>query len=242
MGDWSWGVELLNTAAGVIIKNGDALRASLSLIYAAGCSWGLGDVTAAFVTIERGVAMARNAGNTEALSRGMLLLAWLETERDLDRAEAAAVAGEQEAAKISSVFDRAHYREVRGFIHCLKGDLGQAAEVLAETMTLLEQIQVNCAAHGLETAAAWAAMNGRFELAAEMLGSADCIRAQTGDKPRPWERLVRDVWLPKIPAALDPAVFQAAHRRGANRIFPDPLRYARRDLLAATTQVKPLPT
>lgn len=53
-----------------------------------------------------------------------------------------------------------------------------------------EAATVSSASHVLETAVAWAAMSGRFELGAEILGSANRIREQTGDKPRPWERVI----------------------------------------------------
>lgn len=93
-------------------------------------------------------------------------------------------------------------------------------------MTLFENIQVNCASHVLETAAAWAAMTRRFELGAEILGSAERLRAETGDKPRPWERAVSVERLPRIAASLPFATFDAARRRGAARSFREALRFA----------------
>ena len=122
---------------------------------------------------------------------------------------------------------------MRAFIHCLKGDVRRGAEVLADALTVFKSIQINCWSHVLETAAAWASMTGRFELAAEFLGSAHRIREDTGDKPRPWERAVQDVWLPKIGASLDSEVFNAAHRRGMQRPFGNALDFAERELRAA---------
>jgi len=84
----------------------------------------------------------------------------------------------------------------------------------------------------LETAAAWAAMTGRFELGAEFLGCANRIREETGDKPRPWEGAVQNVWLPKIGASLAPEIFSAAHRRGMERPPGTALDFAERELRA----------
>ena len=134
------------------------------------------------------------------------------------------------ATSFDSVFDLAHCREALGIIQCLKGDFLRAAEMLAGTMTLFEQIQENCGAHILESAAAWSAMTGRFELGAEFLGAAGRIRDETGDKPRPWERLVQDVYLPKIAQALAPATFAEAGQRGARRPFLEALRFAQGQL------------
>ena len=111
--------------------------------------------------------------------------------------------------------------------------MARGAEVLTNALTVFKNIQINCGSHVLETAAAWAAMTGRFELGAEFLGSAHRIREETGDKPRPWERAVQDVWLPKIGASLDPEVFEAAHRRGTQREFANALDFAERELRAA---------
>jgi hypothetical protein len=161
---------------------------------------------------------------------------WLETERDIDRAEAVAIDGEAVAAEVPTVFNRGHLSELRGFICCLKGEFARGAEFLADTMTLFEEIQLACTAHVLETAAAWAAMTSRFELGAELLGSADRIREETGDKPRPWERAVHDRWLPALRQSLDRAVFEAAHRRGAQRGMLAALDFARRALRPTHSQ------
>lgn len=209
----------------------------MSLTYLGACRWGLGDAEAAIVDVDKAIAEARAARNLDALARALMTRTWLETERDTGRAEDLAIDGEAEAAKLATAFDLGHFREVRGFIHCLKGEFERGAEVLAEALKLFEQIQVNCAAHVLETAAAWAAMTGRCELGAEILGSAHRIREETGDKPRPWEHVIHDIWLPKIAAALEPDVLDAAHRRGAQRAFLAALDFARRELRAAVAEM-----
>jgi hypothetical protein len=188
---------------------------------------------AAVVAVERGIAVARDAHDTKALARGLLIRTWLETELDLDRAEALAFETELEAAKLDNVFDLGHCREVQGYIHCLKGHLAEGAQILAGALAIFKNIQINCGSHMLESAAAWAAIAGRFEVGAEFLGSAQRIREETGDKPRPWERSVQNLWLPKIAASLDPEVFQAALRRGQQRSWADALEFAQRTLRAA---------
>lgn len=119
---------------------------------------------------------------------------------------------------------------------CLKGDHAAAAEVLAEATHLFNDIQLNCGAHILETSAAWAAMTGRFELGAELLGAAGRIREDTGDKPRPWEHVVQEEYLPRIRADLDPSVFADAHARGARKEFREALAFAEHSLRTAITK------
>ena len=75
-------------------------------------------------------------------------------------------------------------------------------------------------------------MTGRFELGAEILGSAHRIREETGDKPRPWKRAIHEIWLPKIAGALEPAVLEAAHRRGTQRSHAEALQFTARQLRA----------
>ena len=233
IGDWEWGVEVMRASADVNAATGDALRSSLSLTYLGACHWGMGEVDAAVDAVERGLVEARAAQNVDALARALIIRTWLETERDIDQAEALAIDAEREAAKLNTAFDLGHSREVRAFIHCLKGEFARGAEVLADAFTVFKNIQINCGAHVLEMAAVWAAMTGRFELGAEFLGSAHRIREETGDKPRPWERAVQNVWLPKIGASLAPEVFDAAHRRGTQREFVNALDFAEGELRAA---------
>jgi hypothetical protein len=64
-------------------------------------------------------------------------------------------------------------------------------------------------------------------------GAAGRIRDETGDRPRPWEYLVQEVWLPRIEEALAPAEFTAARRRGAQRAFREALRFAQSELSAS---------
>jgi non-specific serine/threonine protein kinase len=239
IGEWQWGAEVFDEGAELNEAAGDAFRTAICLCYAGGCHWGLHDLAAARSRTDRAVQVARDAGNADALARALVLGSWLEVERDVQRAETIAMEGEAVAATRSLPFDLAHLREVRGYVQCLKGEFDAAAVTLGEALTLFEAIQMNCASHILETTAAWAAMTGRPELGAEILGSAERIREETGDRPRPWERPIHEVWLPKIAAALPPPVFAAARLRGARRPFLDALDFARTGVRRAVTPSPP---
>jgi predicted ATPase len=233
IGDWQWGVELMRASAEVNARAGNAMRRSMSLTYLGACLWGQGDLDGALDALERGLAVARDAHDIKALTRGLMIRTWLETELDLDRAEALALETELEAVKLENVFDLGHCREVHAYIQSLRGNVEQGARILASALTIFKNIQINCGSHVLETAAAWAVTAGRFELGAEFLGSAQRIREETGDKPRPWEHAVQEMWLPKISASLDPEVFHTALRRGRQRPWADALEFAERALRAA---------
>jgi non-specific serine/threonine protein kinase len=230
IGDWHWGIETLDAAADVSAKTGAVKYEALSLAYGSSCYWALDDRQTAWEKASAAVAVARKGRSGEALTRCLILQGWLEMYRDLALAESLITASDAEATVSARVFDMGHCREALAIIHCLKGDFVQAAELLAGAITLFEQIQENCGAHILESAAAWSAMTGRFELGAEFLGGAARIRDETGDQPRPWERLVQDVYLPMISEALAPAMFAEAHRRGGQRPFLEALRFAQSQL------------
>src|SRR5688572_29602088 len=98
IGDWRWGVEVWRAAVDINAATGDAMRRALSLTYLGACYWGMGDVGAALDAVELGLAEARAAHNVDALARALLVWTWLETERDVDQAEALAIDAEREAA------------------------------------------------------------------------------------------------------------------------------------------------
>jgi hypothetical protein len=230
IGDWPWGASAMSGAAEVFARMGDTMRRSMSLTYVGACHWGMRQMDQAVDAIDQALAEARASAIDDALARALLFRGWLETERDLGCANDLAAEAEVLAAKLTNSFDLGHVRELRGFIYTRQGAHDLAAATLADALRTFMTIQVNCGAHVLETAAVWAAMTGRFELGAEWLGSAHRIREETGDKPRPWEREVQQVWLPRVGAALDPAVFAAARERGLRRPFPDALDDAQRTL------------
>jgi len=238
-GDWQWGVETLHRAAECNAQAGNDLRTSMSLAYAGSCHWGLGEVDEALVLMEQALAVARASANIPALARALLTRTWFETERSVGVAEELAIECESVSAKLDIVFDVGHCREVRGYIYCLKGEYDVAAEVLAEAASMFKDIQVNCASHILETAAAWAVMTDRAELAAELLGAAEEIREATADKPRPWERVVHAEYLPLIRDRLDAETFDRARARGRERSVEDALLFAEHELRAAAARVRP---
>jgi non-specific serine/threonine protein kinase len=236
IGDWNWGAEMMQASAEVNGRAGNAMRHAVSLTYVGACRWGLGDTDGAQQAIDRGIEAARTVRDPTAMARGLFFRGWLETERDVNRAEQIALEAEASAATLTVPFDRAHARELRAFIRSMKGDVDGSAELLAEALRMFKEVQVNCGSHVLETAAAWAAMCGRFELGAEFLGSAQKLRQLTGDKPRPWERIVQSEWLPKIGEALPSDAYTAATSRGAGRDFNAALDYAANALLTARRQ------
>ena len=60
---------------------------------------------------------------------------------------------------------------------------------------------------------------GKAEDAAELLGSAAAIRAETLDAERPWEQVALARTLSTVEAALGPDVLEAAKARGRERSF-----------------------
>jgi hypothetical protein len=215
MGDWQLGFDRGLMAAEASRIAADDMRASLSLTYRGLCAWGLGRDEDARGLMEDGLREAVRSTNDEAEARALCFLAWWWSEKDLQVAKTYA---EQAQAKVVATtiepFTVSHVAEVRGFLHCLEHDFGRAAAQLSEAALLFKTIQVNCGAHILETCAAWAAMTDDVVLGAELLGAAERIREETADRPRPWERTVRQDWLPLIPARLDDAAYHAAVSRG----------------------------
>src|SRR4029077_1883145 len=120
---------------------GNAMRHSMSLTYVGACHWGLGALDDALAALERALDAARAAHNTEALARALFVRTWLETERDVDRAEVLAIEAEREGAKLADVCVFGHSREARAFIHCLKGDARRGAETLADVLPVFKNIQ-----------------------------------------------------------------------------------------------------
>ena len=76
-------------------------------------------------------------------------------------------------------------------------------------------------------------MTGQFERAAELWGAAERVRDETQDKPRPWERMVQDVSLPAIRAALPPDELSAGQHRGRQLNAGEALDFAERLLRGA---------
>lgn len=223
--DWSRGVELATRGAAAAEAAGDDMRLALCLTYHGQCLWGLGDLEGGLGLVQQALVRSEAAGYAEGEARALMGLAWMWTEVDLDRAEEAASRGIGRAIDLN-VFEVGHLEEALSFVHCLRGDYDSAAKQLSHTVLLFKDIQRNCGAHVLETCAAWAAMTEHYELGAELLGAAQRLRDETGDKPRPWEHRIREDWLPLIDTALDGATATAANARGRQRNFEETLEFA----------------
>ena len=238
--DWARGVELATSGEAAAQAAGDGTRLAMCLTYHGLCLWGLGDLPAGLELVKQGLAWSETAQYREGEARSLMGLAWMWSELDLDRAEEAAVRGVQLSGL--DVFESGHLGEALGFIHCLRGDHDRAGDRLGSAALLFKGIQRNCGAHMLKTCAAWAAMTERYELGAEFVGAAQRQRDETGDQPRPWERRVREEWLPRIDAALDPTTGSAARRaRGRARVFEDALEFAASALRQHPQSSDPLP-
>jgi predicted ATPase/class 3 adenylate cyclase len=227
--DWARGVELAVAGAAAAEAAGDDVRLALCLTYHGCCLWGLGELESALELAERARERSDAVGYAEGEARSLMALAWMWAELDLDRAEEAASRGIERAAGLDA-FEVGHLEEALAFVQCLRGDYARAAARLSRTAIIFQGIQRNCGAHALETCAAWAAMVQRYELGAELLGAAQRLRDETGDRPRPWERRVREDWLPRIDASLDTATAIAAMERGRRRDFAEALEYASSEL------------
>jgi predicted ATPase/DNA-binding SARP family transcriptional activator len=226
MGDWATGAERCAAAAAAGRRAGEREIVAYGLTYHGLCLMGMDRDDEALQLCAEGRDEARAAGDRRAEARATLAIAWLCSEFDLQRAETSARAGIRVTDELDDVFDRGHFTEVLGFVLCLQGRFEEAAEQLADAVSLAQRISAGCSAHMLESAAAFAAMTDRLELGGELLGAAGQARAETGDKPRPWERAVRNHWLPQIPARLEPPVYAAATERGRARGFPKALDFA----------------
>jgi predicted ATPase len=227
--DWTRGVELAVAGTAAAGSAGDEVRLALCLLYQGLCRWGLGDADTGLRLAEQALARSEAFGYAEGEARSLMSLAWMWVEVDLDRAEEAASRGIERAAGLDA-FEVGHLEEALSFVECLRGDYASAAARLSRTAVIFKGIQRGCGAHALETCAAWAAMAERYELGAELLGAAQRLRDETGDRPRPWERMVRENWLPRIDAALDTATAIEAMERGRRRGFEDALEFASSEL------------
>lgn len=226
MGDWITGAERFSKAIEAAKPADDKEILSKSLLYAGACRYGLRDDDIAIALMEEALRVAMDAGYEYMVRLALVFLAHSECGRDLDRALELAERVDAMSRQDGSPFDRAHAREALGLTLALRGDLGRSAGFLAESMPLMAQVYAGCAAHVLETAAATLIMSGDVETAAELVGSAERIREETGDKPRPWERLVQQEWLPRIRSELDAASYEQAVARGRSRRWEDALAFA----------------
>jgi len=174
------------------------------------------------------VAVAQAAGLPEGEARGLLGVVFISIDcGDLDRAEQMA---NRARALTREVFTHGHVDEAIGVIYLARGELAKAAAQLAGTVQQFREIPINCGAHILETCAAWTAAAGRHELGAELLATAERIREETADKPRPNERIIWRDWLPLIAANTEAEAYRSARKRGRLLSFEQALDLAENSL------------
>jgi tetratricopeptide (TPR) repeat protein len=192
------------------------------------CAWALGAEEDGRRLSEEAVAVAQAAGLPEAEARTLLAVAFISLDSgDLDRAEQTA---NRARALTREVFTHGHVDEALGIIYLARGKLAKAAAQLAGTVHQFREIPVNCGAHILETCAAWTAAAGRHELGAELLATAERIREETADKPRPNERIIWRDWLPLIAASTEAEAYRSARKRGRLLSFEQALDLAENSL------------
>jgi hypothetical protein len=226
VGDWVTGNERFSKAIEAAETGDDKEVLSRSLLYAGACRYGLRDDDIAMTLMEEGLRVAMDAGHDYMVRLALVFLAHSECGRDLDRALELAERVDAISRQDGTPFDIAHAREALGLTLALRGDLGRSAGFLAESVPLMAQVYAGCLAHALENAAAILMMAGDVETAADVVGSAERLREETGDKPRPWERLVQEEWLPRIRTELDTAVYEQAVGRGRSRRREDAVVFA----------------
>jgi hypothetical protein len=174
------------------------------------------------------VAVAQASGLPEAEARSLLNVAFFSIDcGDLDRAEETA---NRARALTRDVFVQGHIGEALGVIYLARGELARAAAQLAGAVQEFREIQINCGAHILETCAAWTAAAGRHELGAELLATAERIREETADRPRPNERIIWRDWLPLIAANTQAEAYSLARKRGRLLSFEQALDLAENSL------------
>jgi hypothetical protein len=224
MGDWQLGRQRGAWGAAAARAAGDDLRLSLCLGYEGMCAWAVGAEEDGRRLSAEAVAVAQAAGLPEAEARGLLAVAFISIDcGDLDRAEQMA---NRARALTREVFTHGHVDEALGVIYLARGELAKAAAQLAGTVPQFREIPVNCGAHILETCAAWTAAAGRHELGAELLATAERIREETADKPRPNERTIWRDWLPRIAANTEAEAYRSARKRGRLLSFEQALELA----------------
>jgi predicted ATPase/DNA-binding XRE family transcriptional regulator len=228
MGDWELGRQRGAWGAAAARGAGDDLRLSFCLSYQGTCAWALGAEEDGRRLSEEAVAVAQAAGLPEAEARTLLAVAFISLDcGDLDRAEQTA---NRARALTREVFTHGHVDEALAVIYLARGELAKAAAQLAGTVHQFREIPINCGAHILETCAAWTAAAGRHELGAEILATAERIREETADKPRPNERIIWRDWLPLIAASTEAEAYRSARKRGRLLSFEQALDLAENSL------------
>lgn len=229
-GRWDAGAERYRAAADIARRIGDESALARALSREAACRWGGGAEAAAKALFDESLATARRGGDREAMIFTLIFSAWYESGREVSRAEELALEADALSRQDGTDWDKAHAREVLGFVYCLKGEYSRAGQTLAEAIPLFTSVWRGCSPHVLNAAATWAAMTERYELGAQLCGAAHRIAEETGDRPTPWELLIQERWLPRIRQELEGGSFEAARLRGAQMSYEETMALAEQEL------------
>jgi predicted ATPase/class 3 adenylate cyclase len=232
-GRWEVGWERYRAAGDIARRIGNEAAVALALSREAACRWGGGAEDDAQALFDESLATARRSGARHAMVSTLIFGAWFESGREVSRAEALALEADALARRDGTGWERAHAREVLGFVHCLKGEYSRAGQTLAEATPLFAKYAWRgCSTHFLNAAATWAAMTERYELGAQLCGAAHRVFEETGDRPTPWEERIQERWLPRIRQELDDDSFEAARLRGMQSSYEETMALAERALRA----------
>ena len=105
----------------------------------------------------------------------------------------------------------------RGLVALARGDLDAASSYLDESLALRVELDDRAGiAESLEGQAELTALREDPVRAAELLGTAEAIRADVGAARAAQESAAIDAVERRLRASLGPSAFAAAHRRGVN--------------------------
>jgi predicted ATPase/class 3 adenylate cyclase len=185
-GDWAAAASAGLAAWGAYEALGDRRRAVWAKHdYCTAC-WGAGDLATADRLLPEVLAEFRDLGDEYGIAQGV----WHGSLREPDREKATAMAIEAERLyrQLGSPIMRAHALEGRGLVELEAGDLPSAAPFLRESVSILaDSGNQGCTAHTLEAVAVWAAEHGDADVAGELVGAAEALRAASGAGHKPWE-------------------------------------------------------
>jgi hypothetical protein len=185
--DWPAGVQAGAEAA----RHFDTARLPLLAAWArhfqAVSAWGAGQLAEVDRLIGEGIAIFRRLDDEMGLGYSL----WLASLRSADLAAAKEMAAEADdlLRRVRAPMGVAHNSEGRGIIAFESGELGEAANFLADAVEAFASYgNIGCTAHALEAAAVViGAGHEDAGLAVELLAAADDLRRRTGQGHRPWE-------------------------------------------------------
>ena len=151
-------------------------------------AWGAGELAEADRLIGGVIATFREQNDEMGLGYSL----WLASLRSADLGAATELAGEADVLlrRVGAPMGVAHNMEGRGIIAYERGELGDAARLLTDAISLFASYgNIGCTAHALEAAAVVIAAAGGEDAgrAVAVLAAADELRGQSGQGHRPWE-------------------------------------------------------